>query len=303
MLPLLLAEQVETKVLKRRNTLVEKVPSKNSSSLRQACNEFGRQDLYKPLSWVLNLNIKWLDMNLQLLLKKERYVTAACVMLYDSKSERARQYFEKALRSSKAGSTRYRRLTTVLGNLDVVEKIARRSWELDGKYERESTTRSTRRGAVSLRFDGALFTKILVAVDGSRSSERAARVAVMLAKRNAAELSVISAIPRHIYLYAPVPDLGGAPVGLGAYYRQVGSDADKRVNEVVSLAKGQGVKAIGRVLKAASVVQSITDYAKSHGIELIVLGTKGSGGFKRLLLGSVSSGVVTHAHCSVMVVR
>jgi nucleotide-binding universal stress UspA family protein len=173
---------------------------------------------------------------------------------------------------------------------------------LDGKYEK-NTPRSTKRETTRVRFDGALFTKIIVAVDGSKSSERAARIAVMLAKRNGAELFVVSAIPRRIYLYAPVPDLGGAPIGLGAYYRQVGSEAQKWVDEVVSLAKQQGVKASGRVLKAASVVQSITDYAKSRGTGLIVLGTKGSGGFKRLLLGSVSSGVLTHAHCSVMVVR
>jgi nucleotide-binding universal stress UspA family protein len=291
------------KLLQQAHILEEKVPPENLNSLRQACSEFGRQDLYRTLSWILNLNIKWLDMNLQPLLKKERYITAACVMLYESRTERAKQYFEKALRSSKAGSARYRRLMAALANLDVVGKIARRSWELDGKYEKKNTPRSTKRATTRVRFDGALFTKIIVAVDGSKSSERAARIAVMLAKRNGAELFVVSAIPRRIYLYAPVPDLGGAPIGLGAYYRQVGSEAQKWVDEVVSLAKQQGVKASGRVLKAASVVQSITDYAKSRGTGLIVLGTKGSGGFKRLLLGSVSSGVLTHAHCSVMVVR
>ena len=38
-------------------------------------------------------------------------------------------------------------------------------------------------------------------------------------------------------------------------------------------------------------------------IDLIVMGTRGMGGFKKMLLGSVSSGVVTHAQCTVLVVR
>jgi nucleotide-binding universal stress UspA family protein len=290
--------------LSPRVSLEEKVSVENSDSLKHACDEFGRPDLYEPLSWVLNLNIKYLDTNLRRLVEKERYVIVANVMLYESRKERAKRYFQKALRLSKRGSPRYRRLSAVLTNLDIVGKIARRSWELEGKYvEKKSTTKSAGLGAEGVRLNRAMFTKILVAVDGSKSSERAARVAIMLAKRNGADLSVVSAIPRRIYLYAPVPDLAGAPIGLSAYYRQVGSDAEKWVKDVVSLAKGQGVKVSGRVLKAASIVQSITDYASGRGVELIVLGTKGSGGFKRLLLGSVSSGVVTHAHCSVMVVR
>ena len=41
----------------------------------------------------------------------------------------------------------------------------------------------------------------------------------------------------------------------------------------------------------------------SHNVDLIVIGTRGRSGFKKLLLGSVASGVVTYAHCPVMVVK
>ena len=283
---------------RRRKHVPEKVPTENLDSLRRACEEFGRKDLYKPLSWVLNLNIRWLDRNLEYFLKRGRYVIAANVMLYESKTDRARKYLEEALRSVKVGSARHRRLTVVLANLDIVLKIAKRSWELAGKYQATNVAESVRRvsGKNSQIADGPPFTRILVAVDGSKSAAKAAELAVKLAKRNAADLVVVSGVQRTV--------VQPTNFSLGDYYTYAAKDAEKRVNEVVALAEGRRIVVRGRVLKAShSVVQSIKDYAKVQDVNLIVLGTRGLGGFDRLLLGSVSNGVVTHARCSVLVVR
>ncbi|HKM76807.1 MAG TPA: universal stress protein [Candidatus Bathyarchaeia archaeon] len=45
------------------------------------------------------------------------------------------------------------------------------------------------------------------------------------------------------------------------------------------------------------------DYAAGAGVDLIVVGTRGLGGFKKLVMGSVSTAIVNHASCSVLVVR
>jgi nucleotide-binding universal stress UspA family protein len=50
-------------------------------------------------------------------------------------------------------------------------------------------------------------------------------------------------------------------------------------------------------------VDTILHVAKDRGADLIVLGSRGLGGFKRLLLGSVSNGVLHHAPCPVLIVR
>jgi nucleotide-binding universal stress UspA family protein len=284
------------------------VPTSNVNSLKQACAEFGRQDLYKPLSRVLSLNIRWLDTNIQPFLKKGRYAIAANVMLYESKTRLAREYFEKARGVTRARSQIRRDLTTVLANLDTVSKIARRSWTLSGKYQPKQTKQQNESlGAAASktvpRVGDTAFTKILVAVDGSKSATKAAKTAVKLAKRNAANLIVVSVIQRPSYLFAPVSG-GVSPMAFGDYYSYAKKDAEKWVNEVVALAEGRGIAVRGLVPKGShSVVQSITDYAKAQDVDLIVLGTRGLGGFDRLLLGSVSNGVVTHAHCSVLVVR
>jgi nucleotide-binding universal stress UspA family protein len=54
---------------------------------------------------------------------------------------------------------------------------------------------------------------------------------------------------------------------------------------------------------STSVEAAIVDYAEKNNIDLIVLGTKGYSGIKKLLLGSVASAVLTYAHCPVMVIR
>jgi len=52
-----------------------------------------------------------------------------------------------------------------------------------------------------------------------------------------------------------------------------------------------------------SVIESILDYATSKEIDLIVVGTKGRTGLKRLLMGSIANGIVQHAQCPVLLVK
>jgi nucleotide-binding universal stress UspA family protein len=57
------------------------------------------------------------------------------------------------------------------------------------------------------------------------------------------------------------------------------------------------------IISSTTIAAEIVDYAQQQNVDLIVTGTKGRSGFKRLLLGSTASGVVTYAHCPVLVVK
>ena len=57
------------------------------------------------------------------------------------------------------------------------------------------------------------------------------------------------------------------------------------------------------ILSNKSVVAEIVDYAENNNIDLLVIGTRGRSGVRRLLLGSIASGVVTYAHCPVLVIK
>jgi nucleotide-binding universal stress UspA family protein len=150
------------------------------------------------------------------------------------------------------------------------------------------------------------FRRMLVAVDGSENSKRAARIAVELAEKFGAQLDVLHVVPRLVFESTPV-SLTRVPVpatGYGRLYAEARKEAEKYVGDVVSEARARGVLAKGDVLEdKPSIVETIIEYSKNEKVDLIVTGTRGQGGFKKLLIGSVSSGVVAHAECPVLVVR
>jgi nucleotide-binding universal stress UspA family protein len=151
--------------------------------------------------------------------------------------------------------------------------------------------------------DGAAITRILVAVDGSEYAKKAINAAVMLCKAVGAELIAFHAIP--VPRYSFTAESGGMyPFPLAQYFASARKEAQGLVDDAVALAKKSGITATGLVADPTySIVEAILQAASSHNIDLIVVGSRGLSGFKKLLVGSVSAAVVNHAHCSVLVVR
>jgi len=150
--------------------------------------------------------------------------------------------------------------------------------------------------------EGSVYRKILVAVDGSENSRKAAKTAIWLSRVTGAKLIVLAVVQVPILLDQGIP--GGSSYGIGEYLAQTKKYLEKVVADVSEDAANQGVDAERVVIEGtASVVQAIVDYAAENRVDLIVVGTRGLGGFKKLVLGSVSSGLVAHAPCAVLVVR
>jgi nucleotide-binding universal stress UspA family protein len=157
----------------------------------------------------------------------------------------------------------------------------------------------------------SMFKRLLAAVDGSENSARASQAAVELAEKLKAELIVLHAItPPALYYHTetspegPViePPTHEKEIDLYLEYaRRVGRGI---VDPTVSEAKKRGITVKADLSEAtASVVETIVNQADKENADLIIVGTRGLGGFKKLLIGSVSSGVVSHAHCPVLVIR
>ena len=138
--------------------------------------------------------------------------------------------------------------------------------------------------------------KILVPLDGSDSSFRAAEYAVKLAKMSGAEI-----ICTHAVTSLPYLEYGKAGLATHKYIEGVKNEAETWYERVRSMGD---VKVSGEtILDVMSSVEAIVNYAVEKNIDLIVIGTKGRTGLKRILMGSVASGVVALAGCPVLVVR
>lgn len=139
-------------------------------------------------------------------------------------------------------------------------------------------------------------SKILVSIDGSEPSINAANYATSAAKVYGAELIALHVIPSDVSLFGPSP-----PPHLDELKKEAQQYLDRVVPKVG--ASNSGIQLKTKLIASPSVVGGIVNFAEEENIDLIIIGTKGRSGIKKLLLGSVASGVVTYAHCPVMIVK
>jgi nucleotide-binding universal stress UspA family protein len=155
---------------------------------------------------------------------------------------------------------------------------------------------------------GKKFSKILVAVDGSEASMDAADYAIELARKYNSELIALHVILSDVTLLGPNPPRHIEELKTQAqeYLDKVkqksnlNNDDDNYENDGRN---GLKIRVRTESIASASSVGGIVGFAEKENIDLIVIGTRGRSGFKKLLLGSVASGVVNYAHCPVMVVK
>jgi len=139
-------------------------------------------------------------------------------------------------------------------------------------------------------------TKIVLATDGSREAKLAAATAADLAKSTGSELHVLY-VGEALNPYAEEVGLAGAEAG----------DFERQARDLLE-AEAERVRAAGAALAQAYLSRGKVDHevvtlAEEIGAGLVVLGSRGRGGIRRALMGSVSDSVVRHSHCPVLVVR
>jgi nucleotide-binding universal stress UspA family protein len=146
-------------------------------------------------------------------------------------------------------------------------------------------------------------TKILLATDGSEDAELATTTAVDLSKRFDSELHVVHVGHLPSVLYES-PGATMLDPGFESRMRQrAEEEAKAKLEEQVQKIKEASGEVAKAHLKVDGPATEIVRLAEELDIGLIVMGSRGLGGIRRALMGSVSDAVVRHAHCPIMVVR
>jgi nucleotide-binding universal stress UspA family protein len=147
-------------------------------------------------------------------------------------------------------------------------------------------------------------SKIMVGIDGSKESENAADYAIAIAKRHNAELIAVNMLTSDIgYVYSS-PGVESPPLTIREIILLAEDEVKKWFNDIKEKADKSGIQFRSEIIMAKrSTVSTILDYAEEQNINLIAVGTRGRSGIKKMLLGSVASGLVTYAACPVLVVK
>ena len=142
--------------------------------------------------------------------------------------------------------------------------------------------------------------KILVPIDGSDTSLKAAKYAIKAAKCEKAQIICIHviAISENTSEFEDKPQ---------TYYDELRKSTRPWFEVIKEAGKKMGVSddniTTDILTNFSSIADAIVRYASNKNAALIVMGTKGRTGLKRFLMGSVAESVVRHAHSPVLVVR
>ncbi len=147
-----------------------------------------------------------------------------------------------------------------------------------------------------------MYTRILIATDGSPLSDQAVESGLSLAALAGASVVALKVVPRYPRSYFE----GGAPVDAADAKRveaQWTAAAQTLLEQIKARGEADGVKVRAVVAKSDLIAESVIAAAKKHQCDLIVMASHGRKGLKRLLLGSETQHVLTHSHIPVLVLR
>jgi nucleotide-binding universal stress UspA family protein len=140
-----------------------------------------------------------------------------------------------------------------------------------------------------------IFSKILVGIDGSDESMHAADYGLSLSNKYNAELYALHVIRSDVDLFGSHET--------SEYMTGMRNKGKKYLDKVRLKANEKNIQTKTEIISSINIAGGIVDYAESNNVNLIVVGTRGLSGFKKLLLGSNAAHVITYAHCPVLVVK
>ena len=140
--------------------------------------------------------------------------------------------------------------------------------------------------------------KILVPFDGSEYSEKAFEKALEIAAKFESKLTVMTVIQ------SKVSDSAGISLArLEEIQDEEEEIATTMLKKLEGQAKAKNVSFSIKIIHNPSSSDGIVSFAEANNVDLIVMGSHGRTGFRKIVLGSVANGVLGHAKCPVLIIK
>ncbi len=146
-----------------------------------------------------------------------------------------------------------------------------------------------------------MYKKVLVPLDGSDLAECVlSHLKSHFKGGSVGEITLLNIVTIDI----PWGDLeSGKHFNFEALREDVFTSSKKYLAKTESQLSSEGIKVKTVSIEANRLAETILEYANKNGMELIIMGTHGYSGFKKLILGSVASGVINHSVIPVLLIR
>lgn len=142
-----------------------------------------------------------------------------------------------------------------------------------------------------------MYKNILVGYDGSDASFKALEKAIKIAKLTGGKVHVVGVIKPLDFGYVEYV----SPEEIDKYEKEEISREEKLLSKAIDRVKQEGLEATYKILEGNPAEELMT-YADENGVDLIVVGRKGAGMLKRILMGSTSLSLVKYANQDILVV-
>ncbi|MDP1990386.1 MAG: universal stress protein [Syntrophales bacterium] len=145
-----------------------------------------------------------------------------------------------------------------------------------------------------------MYQKVLVPLDGSDLAECAlSHLESLIEDGSVGEVTLLNIV------WFDLPWIGEYParIDINAIREPLFAASKKYLAEAESRLSSKGIKVKTESIEAGRPADAILDYAQKKGMELIVMSTHGYTGFKKLMLGSVATGVLNGSHVPVLLIR
>ncbi len=145
-----------------------------------------------------------------------------------------------------------------------------------------------------------MYQKVLVPLDGSDLAEcTLSHLKSLIKDGSVGEVTLLNVVKIDI----PWAELENRQLDLNALREPLFASSRKYLAEAESRLSSQGIKVKKESIEANRPADTITDYAKKNGMDLIIMATHGYTGLKKLVLGSVASGVLNQSSVPVLLIR